>query len=90
MYMICLEMKWILGIWFKAKYRESFKFTFLLYKSVQAYDSAQPDKIPYKEELGKTLDYNNALEKAPSPLVHNMELRTKLPKEIKYIKEKYL
>lgn len=62
----------------------------LLYKSVQAYDSAQPDKIPYKEELGKTLDYNNALEKAPSPLVHNMELRTKLPKEIKYIKEKYL
>ena len=87
MYIIRLEMKWILGIWFKAKYRESFKFTFLL---LQAYDLAQPDKIPYKEELGKTLDYNNALEKAPSPLVHNMELRTKLPKEIKYIKEKYL
>ena len=52
--------------------------------------SQTPNKIPYKEELGKTLDYNNALEKAPSPLVHNMELRTKLPKEIIYIKEKYL
>ena len=62
----------------------------LLNKAVQSYDVTMPEKIPYMEELGKSLCYENALEKAPNILVHNMELRVKLPKEIKEIKEKYL
>ena len=62
----------------------------LLNKSVQAYDRTESEKIPYMEELVKSLNYNNALEKASNILAHNMELRVKLPKEIRGIKDKYL
>lgn len=62
----------------------------LLSMSVQSYDITEPDKIPYMEELIKSLNYENALDKAPNILVHNMELRQNLPKEIREIKNKYL
>lgn len=62
----------------------------LLSKSVLSYDTSEPQKIPYMEELVKSLDYDNALEKAPNILAHNMELRVKLPKEIREIKYTYL
>ncbi len=61
-----------------------------LSKSVQAYNIAEPEKIPYMEELVKSLEFERALEKAPNILTHNMELRIKLPQEIRKIKEKYL
>ena len=62
----------------------------LLSKAVEAYDTSEPDKIPYMEDIVKTLDYANATEKAPSILAHNMELRMKLPKQIREIRDKYL
>lgn len=61
----------------------------LLAKTVEAYDMSQPEKIPYMEDLIKSLDYEHAAEKAANVLAHNMELRGKLPKEIKEIKSKY-
>lgn len=62
----------------------------LLFQSVQSYDIAEPEKIPYMEELVKSLNYESALEKAPNILAHNMKLRIALPKEIREIKNKYL
>ncbi len=61
----------------------------LLAKTVEAYDMSQPEKIPYMEDLIKSLDYEHAAEKAANVLAHNMKLRGKLPKEIKEIKSKY-
>lgn len=61
----------------------------LLAKTVEAYDISEPEKIPYMEDLIKSLDYEHASEKAANVLAHNMELRGKLPKEIKEIKRKY-
>lgn len=61
----------------------------LLAKTVEAYDISEPEKIPYMEDLIKSLDYEHAAEKAANVLAHNMELRGKLPKEIKEIKRKY-
>lgn len=74
---ICLALKWGLD-------KE------VLSKSVHSYNPTEPEKIPYMEELVKTLDYKNALEKAVNILSHNMELRIKLPKEIRELKDKYL
>lgn len=62
----------------------------LLSKALEAYDTSEPEKIPYMEDIVKTLDYANATEKAPSILAHNMELRMKLPKQIREIRDKYL
>lgn len=62
----------------------------ILAKAVESYDASEPDKIPYMEELVKTLDYDKATEKAANILAHNMELRMKLPKEIREIRDKYL
>ena len=41
------------------------------------------------DDIIKSLDYEHAAEKAANVLAHNMELRGKLPKEIKEIKSKY-
>ena len=62
----------------------------LLSKAVESYDTSEPDKIPYMEDIVKTLNYTNATEKAPSILAHNMELRMKLPKQIREIRDKYM
>lgn len=62
----------------------------LLSKSVEAYDASDYEKVPYMEELVKSLSYENALEKASNILAHNMELRNQLPKEIHEIRNKYL
>ena len=50
---------------------------------VKRNNTAKEIWMPYMEDIVKTLDYANATEKAPSILAHNMELRMKLPKQIR-------
>lgn len=62
----------------------------LLYKSVNAYSTLQPDVVPYINELISSVDFSKATNQTAGNLLrHNMTLITKLPTWIAEIKQKY-
>ena len=62
-----------------------------LFKSVNAFSVAQPEMIPYIEELIQSVDYDKAADKsAGNKLKHMMNLTRKLPELIAKMKQKYL
>ena len=62
-----------------------------LFKSVNAFSAAQPDMIPYIDELTQSVNYDMAADKsAGNQLKHMMTLTRELPEMIAEKKSKYL
>lgn len=62
----------------------------LLVKSVRSYSPAQPDVVPYIDELIKSVDFDAANKQAGNNrLMHVMKLTGKLPELIAEIKQRY-
>lgn len=63
----------------------------MAFKSVNAFSAAQPDMIPYIDELTQSVNYDMAADKsAGNELKHMMTLTRELPEMIAEKKSKYL
>ncbi|MEK4628998.1 HsdR family type I site-specific deoxyribonuclease [Solibacillus sp. FSL R7-0682] len=62
----------------------------LLLKSVRSYSISQPDVIPYREDITRSVDFGKATNKTAGILLkHNISLSKKLPEWIAEVRQKY-
>lgn len=62
----------------------------VLFKAIHAFTHAQPDVIPYRDELISQMDYGNARnQEASSVLMHKLKVSSLLPSWMSEVKYKY-